>query len=67
MHGLLLKIYAKILWHGQTWYVFIEQESVSALLERRGWFGDREDFSVILQSSPVHTELSNPVSLQHSF
>ncbi|XP_026099427.1 phospholipase B1, membrane-associated-like, partial [Carassius auratus] len=36
------------------------QESVSALLERRGWFGDREDFSVMLQSSPVHIELSNP-------
>ncbi|XP_042630024.1 phospholipase B1, membrane-associated-like [Cyprinus carpio] len=37
------------------------QESVSALLERRGWFSDREDFSVLLQSSPVHTDLSNPM------
>ncbi|XP_016303590.1 phospholipase B1, membrane-associated [Sinocyclocheilus anshuiensis] len=42
------------------------QESVSALLERRGWFGDREDFSVMLQSSPVHTELSNPMKASTS-
>lgn len=46
--------------------MFIEQESVSALLERRGWFSDREDFSVMLQSSPVHIDLSDPVSLDHS-
>ncbi|KAK2878753.1 hypothetical protein Q8A67_019544 [Cirrhinus molitorella] len=42
------------------------QESISALLERRSWFGDREDFSVILQSSPVHTDLSNPMKASTS-
>ncbi|XP_043118248.1 phospholipase B1, membrane-associated [Puntigrus tetrazona] len=42
------------------------QESVGALLERRGWFGDREDFSVMLQSSPVHSELSNPMKASNS-
>ncbi|XP_073668409.1 phospholipase B1, membrane-associated-like isoform X1 [Paramisgurnus dabryanus] len=34
------------------------QESLSAVLKSRGWFGEREDFSVMLQSSPVHTDLS---------
>ncbi|XP_042599044.1 phospholipase B1, membrane-associated [Cyprinus carpio] len=42
------------------------QKSVSALLERRGWFGDRKDFSVMLQSSPVYTELSNPMKASTS-
>ncbi|XP_067311532.1 phospholipase B1, membrane-associated [Pseudorasbora parva] len=42
------------------------QESVSALLERRGWFGDREDFTVILQSSPVHIDLSDPMKASTS-
>ncbi|XP_073784669.1 phospholipase B1, membrane-associated isoform X1 [Danio rerio] len=36
------------------------QESLSALLERRGWFNDQEDFSVMLQSSPV---LTDPMTL----
>ncbi|XP_056623968.1 phospholipase B1, membrane-associated isoform X1 [Triplophysa dalaica] len=36
------------------------QESLSAVLENRGWFGEREDFSVMLQSRPVHTDLSAP-------
>ncbi|KAI2654363.1 Phospholipase B1, membrane-associated [Labeo rohita] len=42
------------------------QESISALLERRSWFSDREDFSVMLQSSPVHTDLSNPMKVSTS-
>ncbi|XP_026116893.1 phospholipase B1, membrane-associated-like [Carassius auratus] len=42
------------------------QESISALLERRGWFSDREDFSVLLQSSPVHTDLSNSMKASMS-
>ncbi|ROJ78948.1 Phospholipase B1, membrane-associated [Anabarilius grahami] len=42
------------------------QESVSALLERRGWFSDREDFSVMLQSSPVHIDLSDPMKASTS-
>ncbi|XP_077095743.1 phospholipase B1, membrane-associated [Siphateles boraxobius] len=37
------------------------QESVGALLEKRRWFSDREDFSVMLQSSPVHIDLSDPI------
>ncbi|TRZ02225.1 hypothetical protein DNTS_017575 [Danionella cerebrum] len=35
------------------------QESVGGLLEKRGWFGGREDFSVMLQSSPVHADLTD--------
>ncbi|XP_048047269.1 phospholipase B1, membrane-associated isoform X1 [Megalobrama amblycephala] len=42
------------------------QESVSTLLERRGWFSDREDFSVMLQSSPVHIDLSDPMKASTS-
>ncbi|KAA0711169.1 Phospholipase B1, membrane-associated [Triplophysa tibetana] len=38
-----------------------KKESLGAVLENRGWFGEREDFSVMLQSRPVHTDLSDPV------
>ncbi|XP_072543548.1 phospholipase B1, membrane-associated-like [Salminus brasiliensis] len=34
------------------------QESLGALLRRRGWWSDREDFSVVLQSSPTHINSS---------
>ncbi|XP_072545003.1 phospholipase B1, membrane-associated [Salminus brasiliensis] len=34
------------------------QESLGALLQRRGWWSDREDFSVVLQSSPTYIDSS---------
>nr|XP_055027341.1 phospholipase B1, membrane-associated-like [Misgurnus anguillicaudatus] len=34
------------------------QEYLGAVLKFNGWFSEREDFSVMLQSSPVHTDLS---------
>ncbi|XP_052001893.1 phospholipase B1, membrane-associated [Xyrauchen texanus] len=37
------------------------QESIGALLERRDWFSDREDFSVMLQSTPVYADHSPSV------
>ncbi|XP_065123542.1 phospholipase B1, membrane-associated-like [Paramisgurnus dabryanus] len=34
------------------------QEYLSAVLKFHGWFSELEDFSVMLQSTPVHTDLS---------
>ncbi|XP_036449109.1 phospholipase B1, membrane-associated [Colossoma macropomum] len=34
------------------------QESLGALLQRRGWWSNREDFSVVLQSSPTYIDSS---------
>lgn len=57
---------SKALINGICVCVCIKQESLSAVLENRGWFSEREDFSVMLQARPVHTDLSAPVSMLHS-
>jgi len=38
------------------------QESLDELLENRGWFGDREDFTVLLQDTPL---MRDPASFAH--
>ncbi|KAJ3606857.1 hypothetical protein NHX12_026375 [Muraenolepis orangiensis] len=34
------------------------QESLDNLLVKKGWFGDREDFAVVLQDTPLVTDLT---------
>ncbi|KAG9268279.1 phospholipase B1, membrane-associated-like [Astyanax mexicanus] len=50
----------------QNWHKFERatlmaglQESLGALLQRRGWWSDRGDFSVVLQSSPTFSDSSS--------
>ncbi|XP_065123437.1 phospholipase B1, membrane-associated-like [Paramisgurnus dabryanus] len=42
------------------------QESLSAVLKINGWFSEREDFSVMLQSIPVYTDLSTSMKDEQS-
>ena len=34
------------------------QESLDNLLVKKGWYGDREDFTVVLQETPLVTDLA---------
>lgn len=52
-----------LLWNVLSQHLFTEQESLDELMIKRRWYGDREDFTVIVQNTPFITGPSSVSSL----